>query len=247
MKIGLIGVGTIGGFLAEKIEADPSLELCFVLDTDPEKVKGFPKETVINSIDKMPSVDLVVEAASQQAVGQYAEAVLSKTDFLILSVGALAEQVLEDKIAGLCREHGTKLFVPSGAIAGIDMLKAMQSELKSVGIVSRKNPKGFGRDDSKLTVLFEGSAREACKKFPANINIAATISLNGIGFDKTSVKIISDSKCAGNRHFLHLVHSFGEMQLDVRALPSKNPKTSSTAAYSAFDLIKKIQGGVNIY
>ena len=195
----------------------------------------------------MPDVDLVVEAASQQAVGQYAEAVLSKTDFLILSVGALAEQTLEGKIVSLCKEHGKKLFFPSGAIAGIDMLKAMQPELKSVEIVSRKNPKGFGRNDSKPTVLFDGNAREACKKFPTNINISATASLNGIGFDKTRVKMISDPACSGNKHSLHAVHSFGEMQLDVTALPSKNPKTSSTAAYSAFDLIKKIQNGINIY
>lgn len=247
MKIGLIGVGTIGGFLAEKIKAEPSLELSFVLDIDPEKVKGFSEDIVINSIDEMPSVDLVVEAASQQAVGQYVEAVLSKTDFLILSVGALAGQAIEDKITSLCKEHGKKFFIPSGAIAGIDMLKAMQSELKSVEIVSRKNPKGFGRDDSEPVVLFEGYAREACEKFPKNINISATVSLNGIGFDKTKVKMVSDPACEGNWHSLHAVHNFGEIKLDVKASPSKNPKTSSTAAYSAFDLIKKIQSGINLY
>jgi aspartate dehydrogenase len=247
MKIGLIGVGTIGGFLVEKIKAEPSLELSFVLDTDPEKVKGFSSDIVINSIDEMPSVDLVVETASQQAVDQYAEAVLTKVDFLILSVGALSEQALEEKIIGRCKEHGTKFFIPSGAIAGIDMLKAMQSEVKSVELVSRKNPKGFGRDDLEPVVLFEGYAREACKKFPKNINISATASLNGIGFDKTKVKMISDPECSGNRHSLHVIHSFGEMQIDVKASPSKNPKTSSTAAYSAFDLIKKIQSGINLY
>jgi len=248
--VGLIGVGTIGGFLADKISHDPELELCFVLDKDREKVKDFPNETVINSASEIASKknpDLVIEAASQQAVAEYAEAVLEKTDFLILSVGALADRALEKKIKCLCKRTGKRLFVPSGALAGIDMLKAMQPELLEVEIVSRKNPKGFGRDDKELTVLFNGPAREACRLFPKNINISATASLNGIGFDRTMVKMVSDPECKKNRHTLSIKHSFGEMVVDIKAFPSKNPKTSSTAAFSAFDLLKKIQNGINIY
>ena len=249
MRVGIIGVGTIGSALVEKINKDSSLELCFVLDKDPSKVEGFSKELVINSIGEASSKkpDLVVEVASQQAVGQYAEAVLRETNYLILSVGALADKQLEEKISKLCKEFGTKLFVPSGAIAGIDMLKAMQARLREVELVSRKNPAGFGRNDKELTVLFEGNAREACSAFPKNINIGATVSLNGLGFEKTRVKILSDPACKGNRHTLKVKHEFGEMEVNVMASPTKNPQTSSTAAYSAFDLIKKIETGINLF
>ncbi len=249
LKIGLIGVGTIGGFLVKRIQEDSSLELCFVLDIDPEKVKDFSEDIVINSISEMGAKkpDLVIEAASQQAIGQYAEHVLSTTNFLVLSVGAFADKGLEEKVKGLCKSNGTKLFAPSGAIAAIDLLKAMQSELEEVEIVSRKNPKGWGREDSEKTIIFEGTAREACKAYPKNINISATVSLNGIGFDKTTVKLVSDPDCGGNRHTLNVKHAFGNFVLDVKAQPTKNPKTSSTAAYSAFDLVKKIQNGINIF
>ena len=162
MRVGIIGVGTIGGFLAERIEKDSSLELCFVLDIDKSKVEHFSKEIVLGSIEEMSEKkpDLVVEAASHQAVEQYAESVLKKTNFLILSVGALADRNVEENIENLCKKHSTKLFVPSGALAGIDMLKAMQSELKEVEIVSRKNPKGFGREDKKLEILFASRSKK---------------------------------------------------------------------------------------
>ena len=147
----------------------------------------------------------------------------------------------------LCKKHKTRLFVPSGAIAGIDMLRAMRSELQSVQIVSRKNPRSFGRADKKPTVIFDGNAREACRLYPKNINISATVSLNGIGFDRTKVKMISDPSCKANTHRLEAVHSFGRMSVELSAIPTANPRTSSTAAYSAFDLIKRIQSGINLY
>tara|TARA_Y100000310_G_C20703935_1_gene832869 strand:- start:7290 stop:8018 length:729 start_codon:yes stop_codon:yes gene_type:complete len=242
MKIGLIGSGAIGSYLKEKISEDSSLELIGILDIDKTK-------TTVNSIDELleKQPDLVVEAAGFEAVKENAEKVLSKTNFLIMSVSALAEKEVEEKINSLCKEHKTKFFVPIGAILGIDGISAAKNKLEEVSIETRKNPRGFGRDDSEEIVLFDGNAREACKQFPKNVNVSATLSLNGIGFDKTKVKIISDPKAEANIHTITAKGVFGKFTIKTEGVPSKNPKTSSLAAASAFDLIKKIQNNHSLY
>lgn len=236
MKLGLIGLGSIGSFLKEKIEADSSLELVGILDIDESK-------RTVNSIDELlgQNPELVIEAASFEAVKENAVKVLSKTNFLILSSSALADKELEEKIEKTCKENNTRLLVPSGAIIGLDGIAAVKNQLESVEIETRKNPRGFGREDKEETILFEGSARDACKEFPQNVNVSATLSINGIGFDKTRVKIISDPNTKANTHTITAFGAFGKFNIKVEAVPSKNPKTSSLAAMSAFDLIKQLQ------
>ena len=236
MKLGLIGLGSIGSFLKEKIEKDPSLELVGILDVDESK-------RTVNSIDELleKKPELVIEAASFEAVKENAVKVLSKTNFLILSVSALAEKETEEKIEKLCKEHKTKIFFPSGAIIGLDGISAVKNQLEKVEIETRKNPRGFGREDKEETVLFEGSARDACKEFPKNVNVSATLSINGIGFDKTKVRIISDPNTKANTHTITASGAFGKFSIKVEAVPSNNPKTSSLAALSAFNLIKQLQ------
>jgi len=238
MKIGLIGQGAIGSYLKEKIEEDSSLELVGIFDVDETKKTVGSVEELLG---KKP--DLVVEAAGFEAVKDFAEKVLLQTNFLIMSVSALAEKEVEEKIEKLCTKHGTKLFAPSGAIIGLDGILAVKEQLESVEIETRKNPRGFGREDSEETVLFEGNAREACKKYPKNVNVSATLSLNGIGFDKTKVKIVSDPKTQANTHTIIATGAFGKFTIKVEAAPSKNPKTSSLASASAFQKIKEIQNG----
>ncbi len=249
MRVGIIGIGTIGSYLVQRIAEDKSLALGFVFDTDKEKVKGFPAKNVVNSIEEAcnRNIDLVVECASHRAVIEYAPKILRKCDLLVLSVSALAFKETETAIREACKKSGRHLFVPSGAIIGIDGISAVRHLLKSVELVSRKPPKGFGRSDKDEKVLFEGSAREACRLFPKNVNISATLALNGIGFDKTKVKIISDPKARSNVHKVEAEGSFGKFHIVVESRPSKNPATSSTAAISAFDTIKKIQLGISIF
>jgi len=237
MKLGLIGLGSIGSFLKEKITEDSSLELIGILDVDESK-------RTVNSIDELleKKPDLVIECADFKAVKENAVKVLSKTNFLILSSSALADKELEDEIEKVSKENNTKLLVPSGAIIGLDGISAVKNQLEKVQIETRKNPKGFGREDKEETVLFEGSARDACKEYPKNVNVSATLSINGIGFDKTKVRIISDPDTKANTHTITAFGAFGKFSIKVEAVPSNNPKTSSLAALSAFNLIKQIQG-----
>ena len=234
-KIGIIGLGTIGSYLKERIESSDKFELAFILDVDKTKA-------TVSSLDKtnLSKIDLVVECASAEAVKEYAAKVLEKTDLMILSSSALAEKNLEEKISVARKKFGTKLFIPSGAIIGLDGIVAVKEQLESVELVTRKNPKGFGRNDKKETVLFEGNARKAAMLYPKNVNVAATLALNGIGFEKTKAKIISDPKCTANTHTVTAKGKFGAFHIKVAALPSKNPKTSGIAALSAWRKINEI-------
>ncbi|MFH1390795.1 MAG: aspartate dehydrogenase [Candidatus Diapherotrites archaeon] len=235
MKIGLIGSGAIGSYLKEKISEDSSLELVGIFDIDKTK-------TTVNSIDELleKKPDLVIEAAGSEAVKEFSEKVLSKTNFLIMSVSALAEKEVEEKIENLCKEYGTKIFFPIGAILGLDGIRGVKEQLESVEIETRKNPRGFGREDKEETILFNGNARKACKEYPKNVNVSATLSLNGIGFDKTKVRIVSDPSVQANTHTITAKGSFGKFTIKVEAAPSKNPKTSSIAGISTFQIIKEI-------
>jgi aspartate dehydrogenase len=243
MKISLIGLGAIGSFVAEKIKADKTLDLVAIFDSDENKLLKFNKKIAFSSFEKFMKVkaELVVEAASAEAVKKLAPQILKKNDLLIMSVAAMADAGFEKKINAIAKKHGTRLFIPSGAIIGIDGIMAVKDLLEEVEIETRKPPRGFGRDDLKETVLFEGSARQGVPLFPQNVNVAATLSLAGIGFDRTKLRIVSDPAAKANQHTIKAKGSFGEFFIQVKAAPSKNPKTSSLAAMSAFAKIKEIQ------
>lgn len=247
MRVGIIGMGIIGKYVAEKILEDPTLEISFVFDK--KEIPGkFAKYEIrrFEDFDKTET-DLVVEAAGHEAVKEYAVQILEKTNLMIMSVGALADAELEEQVKIASKRNGTKLYVAPGAIIGIDGISAVQEQLESVEIVTRKSPKSLGRDDTSETLVFEGNAREACPQFPKNVNVAATLALNGMGFDQTKVKIISDPNAKANMHTITAKGSFGKFLIQVEAAPSSNPGTSGLATTSAFDMIKKIQRGLSVY
>ncbi len=242
MKIGLIGKGAIGEELAKLIEKEEGLKLVFVFDEVKEK------STVKNIEDGLKlKPDLVVECASTSAVLEFAQTVLSQTNLLTLSSSAFVDKKFEEQIKKICKENNTKVFVPSGAIIGLDGISAVKKEIKSAKITSTKNPKGFGRTDTKKTILFEGSARKAAELFPKNVNVAATLALNSIGFDKTKAIIVSDPNAKANTHEIEVEGEFGKFYIKVENKPSTNPKTSALAAKTTFELIKNIKSAKSSY
>ena len=159
------------------------------------------------------NVDIVVEAASQDAVKNHALSILqNKKDLLIMSVGALLDESVFDILIDACEEFKKKIYLPSGAIAGLDAIKSVKNELESVSLITTKNPKALTGakffETKKIdidsirqkTIIFEGSAKEAVNLFPANINVAALLSLAGLGSTKTVVKIVADPLTEKNTH-----------------------------------------------
>lgn len=207
------------------------------------------------------SVDLVIESASQNAVRIFVPRALEAgCDVMILSVGALADEELRKKLFRLAQQNNCKLYFPSGAVVGIDGINsASAAEISSVTLTTRKPPSGLAgapyvvckgielEKIEKETLLFEGSASEAVKAFPANVNVAATISLAGIGFERTKVRVIADPALSRNVHEITVEGEFGKFFTRVENLPSpENPKTSYLAALSAISTLKKILNPVKI-
>jgi len=159
-----------------------------------------------------------------------------------------------EKLIDAAQTNKCKIYLPSGAIAGVDGVKsASGSRIDEIMLVTRKPPAGLkdvkylkdkGVDVEKIkkeTVVFEGSAYEAIKYFPKNINVAVCLSVAGIGVDKTKVKLVCDPKIRQNIHKIVVKGGFGEITTETKNFPCPtNPRTSYLAALSAVATQKKI-------
>ncbi len=262
VNICVIGCGAIGTTIAKAMEPMADIEIIYLTDRSKECATRLQEKVpkvryVPDIVPILNDVRLVVEAASQEAARYYAPLALSAgVDVLIMSVGVFQDEDFQNDSFRLAKRKGAKVYIPSGAIGGIDALSAASLEsIDEVTLTTTKPPSAFGTNpylDSRgikaselreRTELFYGTAREAVKHFPQNINVAATISLAGIGFEKTKIRIMCDPQVATNEHHLKAKGKFGELDVVTRNVPSpRNPKTSYLAALSAISAIKKIVG-----
>lgn len=253
-KVGLIGAGNIGQFLLQQQLPGLAITQVFVRSAEKaqqiQSIDGVQVETDFAAF-LAADVDLVVEAATVEAVQQYALPVLERgKDLLVISVGAFVNSSLVRACQTACERHGASLYLPAGAIGGLDVLKAAKvlDGLHSVSLTTRKPPQALL--DEPLTeerVLFEGSAKEAIVRFPKNINVAIILSLAGIGVEQTRVRIIADPAVTRNTHTIEARGDFGRMTLTVENDPMpRNPKTSYLAALSALASLQESQSVLKI-
>jgi aspartate dehydrogenase len=208
-------------------------------------------------IEARPGV--VIEAASHEAVREHAEALLSNgIGVIVLSGGALCDDALRERLERAAKEHRAPLYVPSGGIGGLDALKAAcAAGVDEVSIAVTKPPaawKGIPYverlkiDLDRLqgpVTLFEGTAREGVPHFPANVNIAAVLSLAGVGFDRTRLKVVADPALRFNTHFITVKGTTGTIDLRFESVPSPdNPKTAMLACYSALAAFRQFNSPV---
>jgi aspartate dehydrogenase len=239
-KVGLIGCGAIGTVLAEAIQR--KLVMCdelVVYDSDASKAQklkatlNFPV-VIVASVEEMiaSQPEVIVEAASQQAVREFASKIVSSgTELIVMSTGALLDLNVD-----LSRVH-----VPAGAIGGLDALStAALAGIDEVVLSSRKNPKALGKENKTETVVYEGYAEEAAKQFPREMNVAATLALT-VKPAKVKVRVISDPAVKRNTHEIQVKWRFGEMFLRFANDPHPdNPHTSALAAWSAIKLLQTL-------
>lgn len=253
MKVFLVGCGALGGAIARGVTKMPGASLS-LFDVDHHKAVVLARETlapVLKSVeDGIASADLVVEAASQAALRDLAPKVLAKGKPLVaLSVGALVDAHFLDQVSLLAKEKGGRLLVPSGAIAGLDGIRAAaEGGLEEVTLVTAKPPAGFGlRDVTEARVLFEGTATDAVKQYPKNVNVAAALSLAGMGFEKTRVRIVADPALSVNTHTIEAKGAFGALFVRVENRPSpENPASSYLASLAALALIRRFVQPVQV-
>jgi len=257
-----VGCGAIGGEIARALVSGsvPGARLAMLVDQEPARCRSLanglrPKPKTGTLAEAVAAADLVIEAAGMAAVSPVASAVLvGRKDLLVMSVGALLESPeWFDRFGKLnCRLH-----FPSGAVSGLDALKAAAAgKLKRVLLTTRKPPAGlagapfFKRrkiDPAAIkepTVIFSGNARAAVRLFPANVNVAAAVALTGLGPEKTRVRIVADPAASRNSHTLEAEGDFGRLTAVTENVPSPhNPKTSRLAALSALALLRSLAAG----
>lgn len=214
----------------------------------------------IDVLSKLPKdTNILLECAGHEAVKTVVlDALRSGVESAIVSTGALSDAGLAQDLEYAAIEGQTRLHILSGAIGGIDALSAAQrAGLESVVYVGRKPPKAWrGTDAERLidlsalhepTTFFSGSARLAAATFPKNANVAATVSLAGIGFDRTQVRLIADPDIADNTHEFHAKGLFGEIQVRMAIKPlAHNPKTSALTVWSAVRFLQSRSFGLII-
>ena len=253
MNLGIIGCGAIGTDVAKAADKMVEIEKIYLLDIDKKAemklCKNIKKGTIKSVEDFLPKVDVVFEAASQKAVNEYAEVVLNLgKDLVLMSVGSLFDDEFKEKLEKIAREKKCKIYLPSGAVCGIDgILSASIDVIDEVTLVTTKPPKALGKNFDKRTVVFNGNARDAVKEFPMNINVAASLSLAGVGFDNTHVEIVADPVATRNSHKILAHGKFGRLRAEVENMPNPNsPKSSYMASLSAIATLKRIVNPIQI-
>ena len=265
LSIGIIGMGSMGSFVARAILSGkvPDVKLLAVTEVRPLP-EDLARELEAHSVSVVGSFEallkfpirLAVECANQEVARECAPSVISKgIDLLIMSVGALVQGDFFRDLVRDAEEKGVRIYLPSGAVGAIDALQAAKLQgLDEVTLTTRKPPRSLGKikevDLEELKeprVIFEGPAAEAVVKFPQNVNVAATISLAGIGPDRTRVRVVADPTISQNIHEIHARGAFGSFEIRLANLPNPdNPKTSLLACLSVVSLLKKIRGTVQI-
>ncbi|MDE1861716.1 MAG: aspartate dehydrogenase [Thaumarchaeota archaeon] len=268
-RIGLLGCGAIGTEIALAIDSGRiPAKLTHIFDfskTSSEmlasKLKTRPVISENAGLLAASPVDLVVEAASQDAVRDNVLSILqNRKDLMVMSVGALLDESVFDTVLEGCRDFNRHVYLPTGAIAGLDAVRSVRDELESMTLVTTKNPRALkgakffevsGTDPDSIlapTVIYEGTAEEAVRLFPSNINVAALLSLAGIGSTRTKVRIVADPGTDKNTHEIEARGRFGRFSIKVENVPShNNPKTSRLAILSAIECLRKIcSAGIQI-
>lgn len=257
MRLGIVGMGVIGQALARAIDRrEVAAQLTAIHSRHMAKAQAFAQTLhCVPAVGDLESViarcDLVIEAATQAALATIAPRTLQAgKNLMVLSVGALLDHPDWPELAA---RHQCKIYVPSGAIVGLDGLKgACVGRIDRVTITTRKPPQGLvgapyveerGIDVFAFrtdTVIFEGSAREACKGFPANVNVAAALSLAGIGADNTRMRILVAPQATRNVHDVEVEGEFGRLTTHIENVPTDNPRTGKLAYLSPIAMLQQL-------
>lgn len=265
MKVGIVGTGAVGSIIGTFLRENniPALELAGVHGIVPAQAEQLASALSVPFLpfeELLERSDLLVEATAAAAMPEIVRAAVSAGRKIIaLSVGGFAS---DPGLMDFVEAHPGKLYLPSGGVTGIDGLLALREiGLRSVNITTTKSPRSlngapFFRQKGHETLLegltgpvtvFSGSAREAISAFPANTNLAISVSLGGIGFDRTQITIIADPQTTRTRQHLHA--EAGDCVLDtvVEGVPlPENPRTSLLAASSVKALLRKVAARVSL-
>jgi len=265
LRVGLIGCGTIGSQLARAIERDfpHAARLTALHDRDRARAAALQRRLrrrppIVSLAELIRRCNLVLEAASVDVVPQVvAPALRSHRSILIMSVGGLLS---DRRWRRLLRRSRGMVYIPSGALAGLDGIKAMAvGRLSRASLTTRKPPSALASSPfvqrrrlrlerlKRPTVIFDGTPQAVVEAFPQNTNVAATLALaSGLPERRMRVRIVADPTVRRNVHELEVEGDCGRIQCRVESRPSRNPKTSELAVRSAVATLHRIFDNVSI-
>ena len=255
MKIGVVGLGVIGKAVVKAVdEGKIPVDIPVATTRSPEKVKDFlaslknpPHMTDLAGVAR--EADVVMEASGGDTVEAIChESFVRGKDVIVNSVGAL---LARDDLIEEAKRGGARIFIPSGAIIGLDGLKgASAGGMESVTMTTRKPPESLkgapyveeqGIDLDAIdepTVIFEGNPLEACRAFPANVNVSAAVSFAGIGPLRTKLRVVCDPTVNRNIHEVEAVGEFGRSFIRIENVPSENHRTGILTYLSTFSFLR---------
>jgi aspartate dehydrogenase len=263
MRVGVVGLGAIGRKVCEALDAGiTGLTLAAVTARDRERaerfLQGLSLRPAFVDLDTLVAMsDLVVEASTQAHLAEIAPRALEAgRQLVVLSCGGLLGR--HDWVS-LAEAKGGRILVPSAAIAGLDGVKgAKVGTITAVTMETRKPPRGLEgapwiiqeRIDlgaiTTETLIFEGSAREACRAFPANVNVVAALSLAGVGPERTRIKIFAVPGLDRNQHRVRIEGEFGRLSIEIENVPSENPRTGKLSYLSTIALLRELASPLRV-
>lgn len=264
MKIAIVGLGAVGRALAKHLSnhAIPNAELVAVAARDKDKARTTLKQLnidveVLDIQDLVSLADVVVECAPAAILEDIAKPVLEAgKKVVVLSVGGLLSHPY---LVDIAARTGGQIIVPTGALLGLDAVSAAaEGHIRSVRMVTHKPIKGLvgapfliknginiESIDTPL-LLFKGTAREAAKGFPANLNVAVALALAGIGPDKTYLEIWADPGITRNTHRVIVDSDVARLDMTIENVPSENPRTGKITALSVLATLRKINAPLRV-
>lgn len=262
-RVAVAGLGAIGTDVVRALDRGiEGLMLVAVSANSPEKHRGWLAELKtapeMVPIEELAEVaDIVVECVPSKVVRAIVAPVVERGKIaVVLSVGALLQN--EDLI-DLARAHGGQIIVPTGALIGLDAVTAAAvGTIHSAKLVTRKPVAGLlgaphlVEHDIRIEGIteplrvFEGSARDAAKGFPANLNVAVALSLAGIGPDRTMVEIWADPTVTRNTHRIEVDADSARFSMTIENIPSENPKTGRITALSVIACLRKLRASLRV-
>ena len=264
LRVGIFGVGSIGQTIATALDAGKiHAQLAGLADQETEKAEAFAaslasRPRVVTLHELIQRTDLVVESASQAALPHFVpKALAAGRDILILSVGGLLGRQEWFRQA---EENRCRIYVPSGAIAGLDGIKSASFGCVQSAVLTSRKPVAALRGTKYViehhveldalteeTLIFEGTAEEAARAFPTTSNVAASLRL--AVSEKTPVRVCVVAVPGGteNVHEIRVQGEFGRLAVNIENVPSKaNPRTSQLADFSALATLKNLTGALRV-
>jgi len=251
LNLALVGCGAISASVLELLKRHTNVRVRWVVvravnaQVRAVLAQHAPQAQAVTALDARQRPDVLVECAGHSAIAQHVLPALERgIPCIVASVGALGSPGMAQRVQTAAQAGGTQVHVVSGAIGGMDALAAArEGGLDAVAYIGRKPPLAWRGTPAEqccdlaavdsAVCIFSGSAREAAQRYPKNANVAATLSLAGLGLDRTTVRLYADPAVHENVHQVVASGAFGRLELTLRGKPlAANPKTSALTVYS---------------